>query len=49
MSLSESILVAFFCMVVVFAVLGILWFILRVFSSIISAFEKKNEKNSYKA
>lgn len=46
MTLSESILVALFCMAVVFAVLGILWFIIRLFSMAIQAIEKRNEKDS---
>jgi Na+-transporting methylmalonyl-CoA/oxaloacetate decarboxylase gamma subunit len=46
MSLSDSILVAIFCMVVVFAVLGILWAIIRIFSSIIRVFENRNGESS---
>jgi Na+-transporting methylmalonyl-CoA/oxaloacetate decarboxylase gamma subunit len=45
MSFSESLLVALFCMAVVFAVLAILCLIIRVFSSIVSGLAKK-EKNS---
>jgi len=41
MSISENILIALFCMAVVFAVLGILWAIIRCFSAIIMAIEKK--------
>jgi Na+-transporting methylmalonyl-CoA/oxaloacetate decarboxylase gamma subunit len=44
MSISESLLVALFCMAVVFAVLAILCLIIRVFSSIVSGFSKK-ERN----
>jgi Na+-transporting methylmalonyl-CoA/oxaloacetate decarboxylase gamma subunit len=47
MSLSESILIALFCISVVFAVLGLLWAIIRVFSSFIKAIEKRNEKSTY--
>lgn len=39
MSVSESILTALFVMAVVFAVLGILWGIIRLFSSIIRKVE----------
>ncbi|WFR59242.1 OadG family protein [Anaerocolumna sp. AGMB13025] len=46
MSISESILIGLFCMAVVFAVLGILWAIIRVFSSIIMSIEKKPDANS---
>jgi Na+-transporting methylmalonyl-CoA/oxaloacetate decarboxylase gamma subunit len=46
MSLSDSLLTALFCMAVVFAVLGILWAIIRLFSSLIRAIEKTNEKSS---
>jgi Na+-transporting methylmalonyl-CoA/oxaloacetate decarboxylase gamma subunit len=46
MSLSESILIALFCMAVVFAVLGVLWAIIRVFSTIIMSIEKKRGANS---
>ncbi|MHB8130521.1 MAG: OadG family protein [Mobilitalea sp.] len=49
MSFSDSILTALFCIVVVFAVLGILWAIIRLFSWVIRAFEKINEKNSAEA
>jgi len=47
MSLSVSILTALFCMVVVFVVLGILWAIIRLFSSFIRVIEKKSEEKSY--
>lgn len=43
MSLLDSVLTALFCMAVVFAVLGILWILIRLFSFIISVFEKKVE------
>ncbi|WP_442871705.1 OadG family protein [Anaerocolumna sp. MB42-C2] len=46
MSLSESILIALFCMAVVFSVLCMLWAIIRVFSLIIINIEKRNEKSS---
>jgi len=46
MPISESILVAFFCMAVVFAVLSALWAIIRVFSSIICSVERKFEKTT---
>jgi Na+-transporting methylmalonyl-CoA/oxaloacetate decarboxylase gamma subunit len=46
MTLSESILVAIFCMAVVFAVLGVLWLIIRLFSLAIQTIEKRNEKDS---
>jgi Na+-transporting methylmalonyl-CoA/oxaloacetate decarboxylase gamma subunit len=41
MSFSESLLVALFCMAVVFAVLATLCLIIRVFSAIVSGFSKK--------
>ncbi len=40
MPVSESILVAVFCMAVVFAVLILLWAIIRVFSYLIRGLEK---------
>lgn len=40
MAFSESVLVAIFCMAVVFAVLGILWALIRIFSFAISILEK---------
>lgn len=46
MSMSENILIAIFCMAVVFAVLGILWAIIRCFSAIIMAIEKKVNQDS---
>jgi Na+-transporting methylmalonyl-CoA/oxaloacetate decarboxylase gamma subunit len=46
MSLPESILTALFCMLVVFAVLGILWAIIRVFSLLINLIEKKNKNTT---
>lgn len=45
MSISESILVALFCMLVVFSVLVILWALIRLFSSVIQLIEKNNEKS----
>jgi Na+-transporting methylmalonyl-CoA/oxaloacetate decarboxylase gamma subunit len=45
MSLSESILIAVFCMAVVFAVLGILWVLIRLFSAVIMGIEKKNDQS----
>lgn len=39
MAFSESVLVAIFCMAVVFAVLGILWALIRLFSMIIGMLE----------
>ena len=44
MTLSESILIAIFCMAVVFTVLGMLWAIIRLFSIIILAIEHRKEK-----
>lgn len=46
MSFSESVLIALFCMAVVFVVLGILWGLIRIFSFIIGIIEKRNEKSS---
>ena len=46
MSLFDSVLVAFFCMSVVFAVLGLLWVTIRIFSITIIAFEKKVNRRS---
>ena len=40
MQLAQSILVAVFCMAVVFSVLGVLWAIIRIFSMIITMIEK---------
>ncbi len=45
MSFTESILIALFCMAVVFAVLGALWAIIRLFSAVIMAIEKRKDKN----
>ncbi len=42
MSLSESILVALFCMLVVFSVLTALWGLIRLFSFIVQSIEKKD-------
>lgn len=44
MQVTQSILVAIFCMAVVFAVLGVLWFIIRIFSMIITMIEQKTGK-----
>jgi Na+-transporting methylmalonyl-CoA/oxaloacetate decarboxylase gamma subunit len=41
MQVAQSVLVAIFCMAVVFAVLGVLWAIIRIFSMIITMIEKK--------
>lgn len=41
MSFMDSILVALFCMLVVFIVLGLLWVVIRLFSIAIIAFEKR--------
>lgn len=46
MQISESILVAIFCMAVVFAVLTALWAIIRIFSSVICTVERKYGKKS---
>lgn len=46
MSLIESILIALFCMAVVFAVLGVLWTLIRLFSWLIRVLEKNGEKGS---
>lgn len=46
MSLSESFLTAIFCIAVVFAVLGILWVLIRLFSAFIMSIEKKNTQSS---
>ncbi len=43
MSLMESILVALFCMAVVFIVLGMLWAILRLFSIAVLILEKRKK------
>ncbi len=42
MSFIESVLVALFCMAVVFVVLGMLWAILRLFSSAVRLLESRN-------
>ncbi len=44
MPLSESILIAIICMAVVFAVLGILWAIVRIFSLLIKSIEQGQNK-----
>ncbi len=41
MQVTQGILVALFCVAVVFAVLGVLWFIIRIFSMIIAVIEQK--------
>ncbi len=41
MSFIDSVLIALFCMSVVFAVLGLLWLTIRIFSVIITTFEKR--------
>jgi len=46
MALGESILIALFCMLVVFTVLGILWAIIRCFSSIIMLIEHRINPDS---
>lgn len=46
MTFAEIILIALFCMAIVFSVLGILWGIIRVFSSVIKVIENKREKLS---
>lgn len=43
MSIFQSILTALFCMLVVFAVLVILWAILRLFSTFIQLIEKQKK------
>ncbi len=48
MTVLESIPIALSCMSVVFAVLGMLWAILRVFSLIIRFIEKRNAPDSAK-
>lgn len=48
MAFGESFLIALFLMLVVFSVLGILWVIIRIFSSIIMLIEKSNASNSSK-
>lgn len=46
MAITESILIALFCMAVVFSVLAILWVIVRLFSWIINVIEKRNNNGS---
>ncbi len=48
MSIPESILIALFVMAVVFAVLGILWSIIKVFTIIIHRMEHRSVVNSKK-
>jgi hypothetical protein len=45
-TLAESILIAIFCMAVVFAVLGILWALIRIFSWIIQKLEVRGKSRS---
>ncbi|GEM_PF-2424933 len=50
MTLTESFLIAVFCMAVVFSVLGMLWIFIRLFSASIMALERlKNKKASASA
>lgn len=46
MSIFQSIIIALFCMAVVFSVLIFLWAIIRLFSVLIKVIEKRNEKTS---
>ncbi|HHV12205.1 MAG TPA: OadG family protein [Clostridiales bacterium] len=46
MSFFDSVLVAIFCMSVVFIVLGLLWAMIRLFSIAIAAIEKRTNKAS---
>jgi Na+-transporting methylmalonyl-CoA/oxaloacetate decarboxylase gamma subunit len=46
MAISQSILVALFCMAVVFAVLGMLWAIIRIFSLIINLIENNHGRET---
>jgi Na+-transporting methylmalonyl-CoA/oxaloacetate decarboxylase gamma subunit len=46
MPFTDSVLVALFCMLVVFVVLGLLWVTIRIFSIAIIAFEKKINRTS---
>ncbi len=46
MNLTDSILVALFCMAVVFCILAVLWGLIRVFSFIIRSFESKSNSES---
>lgn len=46
MTIFESILVALFCMIVVFCVLGMLWALIRVFSLIIGVIEGFRKKQA---
>jgi Na+-transporting methylmalonyl-CoA/oxaloacetate decarboxylase gamma subunit len=46
MSFSQSILVALFCIAVVFVVLGVLWAIIRIFSLIINFIENNHEQKA---
>lgn len=44
MSIPESILIALFCISVVFTVLGILWALIRLFSLVIGAITGSRKK-----
>ena len=46
MAISQSILVALFCMAVVFSVLGMLWAIIRIFSVIINMIDNNHGKET---
>lgn len=46
MTLAESILIGIFCMSVVFAVLGILWVLIRLFSWMIRKLEEGYQTRS---
>ncbi len=46
MSFTDSVLVALFCMLVVFIVLGLLWVTIRIFSIAIITFETKVNRAS---
>lgn len=46
MSISESILVAIFCLAVVFSILALLWGVIRIFSSVIQYIEHTGKKDS---
>ena len=49
MPLSQSLLTALFCVVVVFVVLVSLWVAIRLFTAVIKAFERNNEGSSNSA
>ncbi|MDF2908856.1 MAG: hypothetical protein K0R34_4177 [Herbinix sp.] len=46
MAISQSILVALFCMAVVFSVLGMLWAIIRIFSIVINMIDNNHGKET---